>query len=95
MRGTNFDLSNQLCKFYINQHFRLIDSTIEVELYCCPQDGAFRGVEFRPKVYINSRNCMERPRIFNDCRIFHPNINILTCELVSRELMVEWNPTVE
>lgn len=60
-----------------------------------PKVGVFRGIEFRPKIFINSGNLVERPRIYNDRRIFHPNINAITCEMVSKQLVVEWNPTAE
>ena len=30
---------------------------------------------------------MTRPKIYNHIRLFHPNINVFTCELVR-----EWNP---
>lgn len=95
MIGTNFNMSDQYCLFHINSSYDLRGNTAIIELSCTPKMGVFEGIEFKPKIFVNSVNFMERPRIYNNRRIFHPNINLLTCEIVSRELVLDWNPTVE
>ena len=94
LSALDFNLSDEHCTFLINSHYELKGHTIIIEIFCLPQIGTFKDIEFRPKVYINSANFMERPRVFNDRRVFHPNINLLTCEISSRRLVEEWSPAV-
>jgi hypothetical protein len=53
-----------------------------IDMYFLPLIGTFKGIEFRPKVFFSIKNLVKRPKIYNNCRIFHPNINIYTCEIV-------------
>ncbi len=44
-------------------------------------------------MYISSIDLIKRPKIFNDRRIYHPNINCFTLEIIFPELIIDWNPT--
>lgn len=66
-----------------------------IQLYVQPLSGTFESIEFKPKIFISSLNFTNRPRIYNDRRLFHPNINMYTCEILFPEIVKEWNPTQE
>ena len=44
-------------------------------------------------MYFSCIDLVKRPKIYNDRRIFHPNINIETLEIFFPELVLDWNPT--
>ena len=62
-------------------------------MYIKPKRGIFEEIEFRPKMYFSCIDLVKRPKIYNDRRIFHPNINIETLEILFPELVIDWNPT--
>lgn len=43
-------------------------------------------------MYFSCIDLIKRPKIYNDRRIFHPNINIETLEILYPELVLGWNP---
>jgi hypothetical protein len=82
LANINFDLSDTSCRFYIRNNIEQRGDSIIIELYIEPLGGTFESIIFKPKIFILSHNFTNRPRIYNDRRLFHPNINMYTCELV-------------
>lgn len=44
-------------------------------------------------MYLSCMDLVRRPKIYNDRRIYHPNINIETLEIIFPEILIDWNPT--
>lgn len=44
-----------------------------------PIQGTFENFEFRLKVFVNCTDLVQRPRIYNDRRVWHPNVDVYTC----------------
>lgn len=88
-----YDLSDNYCRFLVKNAIEQRGDSIILELYVQPLRGTFEDIEFRPKIFISSCSFTNRPHIYNDRRLFHPNINMYTCELVFPEIVRDWNPT--
>lgn len=65
-----------------------------VEVVAVPKVGPFKDILFRPSLFISRNELVTRPRVYNHIRLFHPNINVFTCELVFPEVVTEWNPAL-
>ena len=89
-----YTLSDQYCLFNILPAVESGESIV-VEIYIKPLQGIFEDIEFKPKMFITALSLAERPVIYNDRRIFHPNVNVYTCEIVFPELVKDWTPTNE
>jgi len=60
-----------------------------------PLQGVFEHTEFRIKLFLPSSYYKQRPHAFNDRQIYHPNINIKTCEIVFPQIVKEWGAASE
>lgn len=87
-----YDLSEQICVFFINSLLVQTNEFITLEMYAKPNVGIFQGIEFRPKMLLQAYNFAKRPKVYNDRRVFHPNINVESCEVVYPQLCSHWNP---
>ena len=78
LREYNYDLSDQACKCFINQTVMPKARLIKLEVFMAPLSGVYEGIEFRPTLYYKAYEPWTPPKIFNDRKIFHPNINVFT-----------------
>ena len=92
LQQTGYDLTDWSCHFEVGRTVLVRGERLVVEVQVVPKVGAFKGITFRPSILINRRELVNRPRVYNNIRLFHPNINVFTCELVFPEVVSEWNP---
>lgn len=79
LESVDYNLDENTCIFRINPVFNIHARFIGVSVFIQPLVGLFKDIEFRPVLYFKSEAknyTFQPPRIYNDRRIFHPNINI-------------------
>ncbi len=79
LRKINYDLSDANCFFLIKDIIEQHGDSLIIQLYAKPLKGIYSDIEFSPKVFVSNFDFTLRPRIYNDRRIFHPNIDVYTC----------------
>lgn len=89
--GYNYDLSDQVSDCFINPIIQHKAQFIKMELFVKPKSGIFESIEFKPTIYYNGGDTCQAPKVYNDRKIFHPNIDIYTNEIAVPELQ-NWNP---
>lgn len=57
-----------------------------------PIVGLYCDIDFVVSVFIEDCDNLKPPKIYNDRRVFHPNIDPFTCEIAVPEI-IYWNPT--
>ena len=76
LEDMDYNLSQQTCIFKINSPF-IRDHFLVLSMFIKPLTGLFQEIEFRPQMYINLVNNFEPPKILNDRKIYHPNIDFI------------------
>ena len=58
-------------------------------MYVPLKRGIFKNIELRHKIIFSCIDLVKRPKIYNDRRIFHPNIKIETLEIIVPKLVLD------
>ena len=83
------DYSNQDCSCFVSTDFKVKGQCIIIDLKCRPNKFIFEGIDFSLKILLNCINTHLKPIVYNDRRVFHPNIDLTNCQLISKTLRSE------
>ena len=80
------DRSNQNCFCQVKSHLQIKIDCIVAQLSCRPKFGIFEGIDFKVKILLNYDDMNSKVSVYNDRRVFHPNVNLITCEITSKSI---------
>ena len=61
-------------------------------LFVEPKIGLFENITFRPQMYLNLFETLSSPKVYNDRKIYHPNIDFFSGQILIPEI-INWNPS--
>lgn len=92
LEDIKYDLSQQTCIFKIHDAPILRGNYLLLNIYVRPLTGLYESIEFRPHIYLNLFDNFQPPKILNDRKIYHPNIDFINGEILVPEI-INWNPS--
>ena len=92
LESHRYDLSEQTCTFLIESPPTVRQNFLVLRMYVKPLVGLYEGIEFRPHLYLNLIDNVDSPKLLNDRRIYHPNIDFISAEICVPEI-INYNPT--